>query len=184
MRPLFIFLSLGFMLPAPAQDLRSVQRSEVTFLSDAPMERITATSTQGSGVIDLRQRTFAVLVPVRSFEGFNSPLQREHFNENYLESDRYPNITFQGRVIESTDLSRPGTYTVRAKGELVVHGVVRERIIPCRIVVTPEGLRVTGGFTVLLEDHAIRVPRVVQQKVASDVQVRIDLLFGPSKQAR
>lgn len=184
MRPLLLFFSLVLMRPGLAQDLRSVQRSEVTFLSDAPMERITATSTQCSGVIDLRQRTFAVLVPVRSLEGFNSPLQREHFNENYLESDRYPSITFQGRIIESTDLSRSGTYAVRAKGELMVHGVVRERIIPCRIVVTAEGLRVTSSFTVLLEDHAIRVPRVVQQKVASDVQVRIDLLFGPSTKGR
>lgn len=168
---------------ARGQDLRSVLRSEVVFLSEAPMERVTATSTQCSGVIDLGERSFALLVPVRTFEGFNSPLQREHFNENYLESTRFPNIAFRGRIIESTDLSRPGNHRVRAKGELTVHGVTRERIIECECVVTADGIRVTSRFNVLLDDHAIRVPRVVQQKVASTIQVRVDLRFGPKKAA-
>jgi len=176
------FLSLSFfvlVIQVGAQELRSVQRSEITFLSDAPMERVTAKSTACTGIIDLQQRSFAVQVPVRSFEGFNSPLQKEHFNENYLESGRFPAITFQGRIIESADLSRPGNCRVRAKGAFTVHGVTRERIIECSCVTTPEGIRVTSLFSVLLEDHDIRVPRVVQQKVSTLVEVKLDLLFGP-----
>ena len=66
---------------------------------------------------------------------------------------------------------------MRAKGELSIHGVVRERIIPCTLVVTAEGVRVTSSFEVLLSDHDIRIPKVVQQKIASVVQVKLDLLF-------
>jgi len=181
MRTPLVLFAILLAASVTAQDLRSVQRSEITFLSEAPMERVTAKSTQCTGLIDLQQRTFAVQVPVRSFEGFNSPLQREHFNENYLESGDHPMITFQGRIIESTDLARPGNYQVRAKGKFTVHGVTRERIIECQCVVTPDGIRVTSTFNVLVEDHAIRVPRVVQQKVASQVDVKLDLRFGPKK---
>ncbi|MBL8002459.1 MAG: YceI family protein [Flavobacteriales bacterium] len=184
MRTLLLVLSLLRTFLSVGQDLRSIERSEVTFVSEASMERISAASIQCSGVIDLVQRTFALQVPVRSFQGFNSPLQREHFNENYLESGKYPNITFKGRVIESLDLSKPGTYRVRAKGELSVHGVMRERIIECTCVVTEDGIRVTSVFSVTLSDHAIRVPRVVQTKVASVVNVKVDIRFGPHRSAK
>jgi hypothetical protein len=181
---LLVLLFIAMGVPVGAQDLRSVLRSEVVFLSDAPLERITAKSTTCTAIIDLQQRTFAAQVPVRSFEGFNSPLQKEHFNENYLESGTYPLMTFQGRIIESTDLSKPGEHRVRAKGEFTVHGVTKERIIECTCVVTTDGIRLTSAFNVLIEDHAIRVPRVVQQKVAATVEVKVDLLFGPKKKAQ
>lgn len=184
MQRFLIFSFITLVIQVGAQDLRNVQRSEVAFVSDAPMERITAKSSESTGIIDAQQRTFAVQVPVRSLEGFNSPLQKEHFNENYMESGRFPSITFQGRIIESVDLSRSGNYRVRAKGELTIHGVTRERIIECACVTAPDGIRVTSLFHVLLEDHAIRVPRIVQQKVATQVEVRIDLLFGPKNKPR
>jgi hypothetical protein len=164
-----------------AQDRRSVVQARVDFISEAPMERVAASTNACAGMIELKQRSFAVQVPVRSFEGFNSPLQREHFNENYLESTKFPTITFQGRIIESTDLSKSGTYRLRAKGEFMVHGVMQERIIECVCVVTDAGLRVTAQFNVELADHAIRVPRVVQPKVATTVQVKVDLRFGPKE---
>lgn len=141
------------------------------------MERITATNTKATGLIDPAQRTFVVRIPVVEFQGFNAPLQREHFNENYMASRVHPNATFQGRIIETVDLSVPGTYEVRAKGQLMIHGVEHERIIPCKVVAAPDGLRVSSAFDVALDEHGIRVPRVVQQKIASVVQVKVDLLF-------
>lgn len=180
--PLILLLLLSTVM-VRSQDIRRVSRSRIDFLSIAPMENIAATNTAATGIFDVEQRTFAIQVPVQAFVGFNSPLQREHFNENYLESNRFPYMVFQGRLIESTDLSKPGTYRVRAKGDLTVHGVLRERIIECVLVVTKDGIRVTSSFTVKLADHAIRIPRVVHQKIAEDVQVKLDMLIGP-KSAR
>ena len=74
-------------------------------------------------------------------------------------------------------MREPGMYRVRAKGQFTLHGVQRERIIPCVVIVTEEGIRVTTDFGVLLSDHNIRVPRVVQQKVSGLVKVSVDLLF-------
>ncbi|HRH70277.1 MAG TPA: hypothetical protein PLB89_12290 [Flavobacteriales bacterium] len=154
-----------------------LERSLVSLMSDAPLERIAAQTTRSTGLLDPLARSFAVQVPITSFEGFNSPLQREHFNENYMVSGTWPNASFAGRIIESVDLTVPGTHSVRAKGKLVVHGVEKERIIACKLVVASEGIRVTSTFDVAVDDHAIRVPRVVQQKVASVVQVTVDALF-------
>jgi hypothetical protein len=158
--------------------LLRLERSLVSFLSEAPMETIAATNERSTGVLDAKARTFAVQVPVVEFMGFNSPLQREHFNENYLESSAYPKATFSGRIIEAVDLAVPGTYTVRAKGELNIKGVARERIVPCNLVVSSTGVRITTGFDVALDEHGIRVPRVVQQKIAAVVQVKVDVLFS------
>lgn len=179
MKGALLLLALTSTLPVFAQDIRRVDRSRIDFLSTAPMETIAATNTASTGVVDVQQRTFGIQVPVQAFTGFNGPLQREHFNENYLESTKFPYMTFQGRLIESTDLSKPGNYRVRAKGDLVVHGVLRERIIECGLVVSKDGIRITSTFMVKLADHSIRIPRVVHQKIAEDVQVKLDMLIGP-----
>ena len=156
-----------------------LKRSLVSFASEAPLERISAENQRSTGVLDLATRGFAFQIPVVEFEGFNAPLQREHFNENYMVSRTFPHATFSGRIIESVDLAVPGTHNVRAKGDLAIHGVKRERIIPCKLVVTEDGIRVTTTFDVAVDEHEIRIPRVVQQKVAAVVNVKVDALFEP-----
>jgi hypothetical protein len=181
LRPLLFsmgLLSLGG-LAAQSRNLFSVHKSAIAFTSDAPLERIIAANNSATGVLDLAERSFAVRIPMRAFEGFNSPLQREHFEENYVESRTFPNALFEGRIIETCDLGAESTYRVRAKGRFMLHGVAHDRIITCTIVVAKEGIRVTSAFDVSLADHDIRVPRVVQQKLAAVVQVKVDLLFEP-----
>lgn len=174
-----LFGALAFIVgQAVAQSgVLSVQKSEVSFLSLAPLERIAAGSDQAAGVLDIEKRTFAIRVLMRSFNGFNSPLQQEHFNENYVESVKNPFASFEGRIIEACDLHVPGTYTVRAKGSFTVHGIPRERIIACIISVTKDGVRVNSDLDVSLAEYGIRIPRVVQQKIAAVVHVKVDLLF-------
>lgn len=181
MRAFILLLHLLFFLGAQAQNPArwKVTRSLVTFTSDAPLERIVAENNKVKGLLDHTARSFAIQVPMADFQGFNAPLQREHFNENYMVTSDFPHATFSGRIIESVDLRQPGTHTVRAKGELAIRGVKKERIIPCVLVVAEDGVRVTSSFEVALDEHAIRVPRVVQQKIASVVVVSVDVLFKP-----
>ena len=181
MRPILSAVSLCICVCAFAQrQLYAVKKSEVSFVSDAPMERIAAANRSASGIVDIKDRDFVVRIPMRSFTGFNSQLQLEHFQENYVESKTWPNALFEGRIIEAMDLTVEGTYDVRAKGRFTLHGVTRERLIPCQLVVARAGVRVIARFDVLLADHGIRIPRVVQQKLAATVQVKIDLLFEPA----
>ncbi|HEY9178584.1 MAG TPA: YceI family protein, partial [Flavipsychrobacter sp.] len=133
-RLLTLCLALGFAAGACAQPVFKVQKCTIAFNSDAPNEIIKATSKKMKGLVDAGKKQFAFKVEVTSFEGFNSPLQREHFNENYMESFRFPHISFSGKIIEDVDLSKNGKYTVRAKGALDIHGVSRDRIIYADVV--------------------------------------------------
>lgn len=180
MRYLFSGMLLLACAPGIAQD-RDVLRlssSRISFISEAPLEVIKASNERSRGALDRTERSFALQVPVIEFQGFNAPLQREHFNENYMVSEQWPNATFAGRMIEAVDLSVPGTYSVRAKGTLVIRGEAKERVLPCIVEVGAEGIRVRSSFEVPVADHGIRIPRVVQQKVAAVVKVDIDLMFA------
>lgn len=170
----FGILSAAFAMPLKATgQVYLTLNGKVDFKSDAPLELITASSDQLRGAIDISKRTFAFTVEMNTFQGFNSPLQREHFNENYLETPRYPKATFTGKIIEDIDLSQPGTYEVRAKGTLSIHGIDRERIIKSQVRVDEEGIHIQSYFTVLLKEHDITIPKIVHQKIAEEIEVWI-----------
>lgn len=174
-----IALSLAVALAnAQERDVLRLASSRVAFVSEAPLEVIKAANEKSRGALDRAERSFAVQVPVIDFQGFNAPLQREHFNENYMVSEQWPTATFTGRMIEAIDLTAPGTYQVRAKGTLLIRGEAKERVLPCTVEVAADGVRVRSTFEIPVADHGIRIPRVVQQKVAAVVKVDIDLLFA------
>lgn len=177
MKPIILAILLYFSFQSDhAQAQRYfIWAGKVTFLSDAPLEKITATSTALKGVIDFSARSFAFSLPVRSFKGFNSALQEEHFHENYMESEQYPVTTFTGKIIDEIDYSKPGKYVVRAKGIFTIKGISRERILKGTIVVKPNGaLSLESDFTVLLDDYSIRIPRVVYEKIAPEISVHLE----------
>ena len=100
------FISIAliiFTFNSFSQTIYKVLEGSVEFTSDAPLELIEAQSDEIIGLLNLDERSFAFRAPMRSFEGFNSALQRTHFNENYLESAKYPFTIFSGKVIEEID---------------------------------------------------------------------------------
>ena len=168
---LTLFLSYSFKEPV---DIYNVSKGTITFKSDAPLELITATSNELKGLIETDKKQFAFSIKIRSFKGFNSGIQRDHFNENYLESDKYPDATFSGKIIEDVDFTKNSTLTVRAKGTLTVHGVARERIIKSDMSIRNGQIFIKSNFTVLLADHNIPIPKVVHEKLASEIKVDVN----------
>lgn len=166
-------LSMVLLCAAMPATVYKVTKGSIAFNSDAPMELIKASSNELAGLFDTNTKKFAFRIKVNSFEGFNSALQKEHFNENYMESNKFPYASFDGKVIEDIDYSKPGTYNVRAKGNLSVHGVVQERILKVDITVKQQGVSVKSNFTVLLADHNITIPKVVHEKLASEIKVEV-----------
>ena len=148
-----------------------VSKSSIKFKSDAPLELIQANSTKVTGLLNTSTRSFAFSVPMESFEGFNSALQRTHFNENYIESAKFPNATFEGKIIEDIDFTQQGKYDVRGKGKFTIHGVEQVRIIKTTINVLSDKIEINSTFTVLLVDHEIKIPTVVNQKIAKEISV-------------
>ena len=98
-----------------------------------------------------------------------------------MESDTYPTATFAGKFIEDVDLTQNGTYEIRVKGRLKIHGIEKERIIKGTVEVSDGEMRIQSAFTVMLEDHNIRIPRVVFQKIAKVISVTVDVTLSPEK---
>ncbi|HRC32937.1 MAG TPA: YceI family protein [Bacteroidia bacterium] len=150
---------------------------EIVISSHAPLETISAQSNQLKGVVNKADRTFAFTVPIRSFEGFNSPLQKEHFNESYLESSKYANATFKGQIIEKINFDNDTVCFFRCKGLLKIHGVEKERIIRLKMEVKQQQITVDGNFIVPLSDHNIYIPKIVMQKISSEIKTEISVRF-------
>jgi polyisoprenoid-binding protein YceI len=158
-----------------------ISRGSIHFVSEAPYETIRGSSDELKGAIDAGNRTFAFTVRNRSIKGFNSPLQQEHFYENYIEADKYPASSFEGKIIEEIDFQKEGEYTVRAKGILNIHGVPQERIIKSTLRIRGGHLFVTSHFTILLEEHQITIPRIVYQKISKEIAITVEAEFIPKK---
>ncbi|MFH1120233.1 MAG: YceI family protein [Bacteroidota bacterium] len=166
-------------LPAQSNTLYSTRKGVISIKSDAPLELIEASSDGLKGVIDITKRTFSFSIQNRSFKGFNSPLQQEHFYENYIEANKYPVSTFKGKIIEQVDLTVDGSYQVRAKGLLNIHGAEQERIIRIDLMVRQGVIHANSLFMVPLTDHNITIPKIVYQKIAGEIGVTVNAVFTP-----
>lgn len=154
-----------------AQQKFATDKGEVSFTSNAELEIIKATSNQVRGLIDPATNQFAFSVEINTFKGFNSGLQREHFLDNYMEVEKYSKASFSGKIIEQLDFTKDGEYDVRAKGELDIHGQKQTRIIKSKIVIRNGIISVESAFSVPLDEHSILIPKIVNQKIATEIEV-------------
>jgi polyisoprenoid-binding protein YceI len=176
---LIIFLSISLsVLTLNAQQRFTIDKGEIWFASKAELEIIKANSEKVQGLLDDSNK-FAFFVEIQSFNGFNSQLQKEHFNERYLESDRFPKATFVGKIIEEVDLTKAGVYEVRAKGELEIHGIKQTRIIKSKITVLGDKISIDSKFVVPLTDHNISIPQIVNRKIATEIEVTFTATLIP-----
>lgn len=154
-------------LPLSAQ-LFDTGSGQIKFVSTAPLEIIKASSNKLQGVLDISKKVFAFKLNMKTFEGFNSPLQREHFFENYLEVSHFPEAVFKGKILENI---QKGKNQYRAKGDLTIHGVTKEVIINVDLNIDEQNVSFESDFKVPLEDFKIQLPMIVYQKIAKEIEV-------------
>ncbi|MBE7175386.1 MAG: YceI family protein [Mucilaginibacter polytrichastri] len=152
--------------------------SKISLYSSTPIEDIRASSTQGKSVIVPAKKQIAFQVAIRSFD-FEKKMMQEHFNENYMESDRYPQAKFTGVIREDIDLKKDGTYPVTAKGTLNVHGVEQPRTIPGKLIVKSGAIHLDTKFGVKCVDHKIEIPTLVFNKIAEEINVTVSADYKP-----
>jgi len=171
------FIIVFFYTAVIAQNKFNVQKGEIAFTSNAQLELIKASSDKVIGILDPATNQFVFSVPIQSFKGFNSDLQRQHFNDNYLESEKFPKATFSGKLIEQIDFARDSSYIVRAKGDLDIHGLKQTRIIKSKLTIKNGVVRIESDFLVPLADHNISIPKIVNQKIANEIEVNFKALM-------
>ncbi len=171
-------LVIGHWSLATAQTFIA-QTGETSFFSETPVENITAVNKKGRSAINPATGDVVVTMQMTDFS-FPNKLMQEHFNENYVESEKYPAATFKGKFTEPVDFTKAGAYDVSAKGTFTVHGVAQERTIKGKLTIEPgQKLTLACEFNVALKDHNIEVPTLVFVKVAQNILVKNRYVYAP-----
>ena len=180
----YLILPILFLMfnGAMAQSkLYSTNKSEFSFFSKTPVLDIKAINTRANSIINLTNRELVVRIPIAQFQ-FSNKLMQQHFNENYLESEKYPYATFKGKIMDDLDFSKPGVYTVSANGTLNIHGVDQVRKLSGKLTISENSLILETVFQVMLVDYKIDVPKLVFKKIAETVDVNAKLNYIPYTQ--
>lgn len=151
-----------------------------SFFSSAPMEDIKAESEQVVSILDLKEGKIVASMLMRSFN-FRKALMQEHFNENYVESGKYPKASFTGKVtnIGELDLKKDGKYTLDVTGEITLHGVTQPLQIKAEATVSNGSLEARAVFPLTVKDFKIDVPRLVIDNIAEVVEVTVAFNYRP-----
>ena len=151
----------------------------VTFISVAPLETIKASSDKLTGIMNTSEATFAFSFHVNSFQGFNSPLQKEHFCEHYLETESFPRATFVGKLIGWDDKSTSGQQSIIAKGKFTIKGITKVLSIPVTLEQEADGIITSATeFDILLSDFDINIPIILEAKIARNIKVSVAVTFS------
>lgn len=142
------------------------------FYSKTPLEDIAAENRQVLVVMDPSTRKIAVSMLMKGFL-FRKELMQDHFNENYVESDKFPKASFDGSWTEITDLTRDGLYQVVVTGQLKLHGITQSINIPATLEVKSGVVRGSCQFLVVPEDFGIAIPSLVREKIARQISVQV-----------
>lgn len=172
-KSLFSF-ALALLSTAAFAQKWGTKTGQIDFFSKTPMEDISAKNKKVQAVVDAASGAIAVSVNIRDFK-FERSLMEEHFNENYLESDKYPTADFRGTIEnpKSVDWTKDGVYQVKAVGDLKMHGVTQKVAAPMQILVKDGKAGVTGTFPIQLSDYNIKIPTLVVAKIAKQVDVTV-----------
>ena len=172
----FILLS-GFQ--TQAQKLLKSSRGEISFYSDTPLEAITASNKKVFAVLNLEKKELAVKFNIKDFE-FPNRLMQTHFNESYLESDKFPSASFSGKFEDDFFLSNDGIQEIHISGYLTVHGVKVFRKLKISLVSLDNHFHFSCNFFINYADHKIEVPNLVFARISDQIQVRSKFDFSLS----
>jgi len=151
----------------------------ISLYSKTPFETIEAQNNQVNCALDTKTSDFVFKVLMKSFE-FKRALMQEHFNENYVESDKYPDAMFKGKVtnLKNIDFKKNGVYPAEVEGDLTIHGQSKH-------INTTGSFEVKNGkvngkcrFTLKVEDYGIKVPSAVTDKIAESIQIDVNVMLS------
>ena len=153
------------------------KNGHIKFYSETPMETIEAHNKQVNSALDINTGDFVFKVLMKSFE-FEKALMQEHFNENYVESDKFPNAMFKGKVINlsEVDFTKNGEYPVVVEGEMTIHGETKSIQTSGTFYISdPETIEGKAVFIIKPEDYKIKIPNTVVQNIAEEIEVSVDV---------
>lgn len=177
----FIATLLAFANIVTAQKYFT-RSGKITFSSDAPLEKIEAENSSATSVIDIESGKMEFAVLIKAFQ-FEKALMQEHFNENYMESSKFPKATFKGQIqnLEAINFDADGTYKANVKGDMTIHGVTKNIDTQGTFTVKDGKIFAASTFSVLVADYEIKIPNVVKDNIAKEVAIDVTLTYQELK---
>lgn len=174
-----LLVTIATGLTAHAQLYKNkADATSISFFSKTPLEDIDAVNKKATIVLKTTTNDIQFGVTMLGFK-FPKPLMEEHFNENYVESSKYPTCIFRGKINETVDYTKDGDYKVTVKGTLDLHGVSKEIEVPGTITVKGNTIIINAAFKIKMADYKIKVPSMYVQNIAEEVDVKVNATLEP-----
>ena len=180
MKRLFLLLFFLNILFAVNAQKYITKNGYIGFYSHTSMEDIKGDNNQVVGALDISTGELVFQALIKSFH-FDRALMEEHFNENYMESDKIPKSVFKGKIINlsAVDFSKSGTYDITVEGDLTIHDVTNKIITKGTIEVVSGGINANSKFKIVPEDYKVTIPGVVRDKIDNTVEVTVTMKYTP-----
>ena len=172
---ILLILVLGFFFQGLSQTYLT-KNGIIRFYSDAPLEKIEAVNQQVNTALLVPTGDFFFKVLIKSFN-FEKAMMQEHFNANYLESDKYPEATFLGKItnIKEINFTKDGIYPATVDGKLTIHGQTQLVKQNGTIEIKNGAATAKAKFNILLSDYNISVANSLVDKIAKSIEVTVEM---------
>jgi polyisoprenoid-binding protein YceI len=179
MKKIIIIIIAGFLPLLISAQKYTTKTGNISFYSYAPLENITAVNDQVNAALDISTGEFVVKALIKSFE-FPKSLMQEHFNEDYLESDTYPNASFVGKVanIANFDFTKNGPVAVMVSGDLTIHGITKKIDANGTFEIKDGAISGYSKFTITLSDYNITIPSTVVNNISKTIDITVNLILN------
>lgn len=173
---ILLILLVFFSLSSFSQEKYITRNGEIQFLSDTPIETIHAINNHVSCILDVKNGDIVFQLRIISFE-FEKALMEEHFNEKYMESEKYPKSTFVGRIRnwDINYLSKEGPQQIEASGLITIHGIEKEIKVLGSFTSQGELLVFTSNFDIKVADFNIDIPKIVRQNISELITIEVEV---------
>jgi hypothetical protein len=179
MRTLLLLLITSFLSTLNAQIFKAKDGgTTITFFSKAPMENIDATNKSAIVILNSTSNDIQLRITVQNFK-FKNALMEEHFNENYLETEKFPNAIFMGKINEKVDYTKDGETKVTVTGKMEMHGVTKDETYEGIIKKTGNEITLSSTFKVKLVDYNIKVPTIYVKNISEIIDIDLKTVLEP-----
>ncbi|WP_232010726.1 YceI family protein [Mucilaginibacter gotjawali] len=160
------------------QDLYLCKNARIAIFSGALIEDINAVTSSGLSIYNAASGELDFSVAISSLQ-FEKSFMQQHFNSDYMESDKYPRAIFKGKMLEHIDVTKDGDYPVTVNGRLSVHNITQNRTIQGNVAVKNGVITMTSEFIVKCADHHIDIPQILFYHIAENIKVTVSATYSP-----
>jgi polyisoprenoid-binding protein YceI len=178
MKNILLILVIAFKANQSFAQIFMASKTEISFYSATPVEDIKAKNINATSILNTTNNEIVFKVPNTGFK-FDNSLMEDHFNENYMETPKFPTSEFKGKINESIDYKQEGSHDVTVTGKMKIHGKEVDKTYKGKIIIKGTDISVDAKFEVALKEHDIKVPKLVVKNIAENIETTIHAEYKP-----